>query len=713
MKKMHMMKTAQIMALIGFITYGHFGVAQSISVWRTTANGNEKLQAKPAISFGNGSAGVTVNVDEQTTYQTMDGFGAAVSGSAAYLIQTKMSAAQRNNLLSDLFGGNGIRLSMVRHTVGASDFNQQGSYTYNDINPNSSDPGLNNFSIVKDRAYLIPTLQAVLARNNNIKVLGSPWSAPAWMKQSRTLNGGKLATQWYGVYAQYLTRYIQAYQQEGINVWALTPQNEPLHNDTRYPSMTMTPQEQLNFVKNNLGPTFASSGITTKIIAYDHNWDRPDYPITMMNDPGAKQYLAGSAFHAYAGEPTAQTQVHNAHPDKGIWFTEISGGRWSTNFGNNLSWNMRNIVIGTIRNWAKGVLFWNLALDQNDGPQNGGCNNCRGVVTIDRNNGSVNKSVEYYVLGHVSKFVRPGAQRIASSHFTNSIQSVAFKNPDQSIVLVTFNASEGNAQTFTIQYNGRQAQYTLPAGAAATFTWEREGNGGGSQPVSNGRYKVVAKHNNRLLAIPQNNTSNGAKLLQQQDNGSRRQQWDIRSQGGAWYTLDNASSGRCMDVTNGSSENGTRLQQWDCFTGSPNQQFRLRAASGGYYEVVASNGKCLDVDTGGSAEGAKVQLWDCDVNQANRLFKLESVAGNRVALAQVREPIIYPNPANGLVSLDIGSKIQVKVQIVDQLGKLRLEETYESSEIKIDVSGLSQGIYRVNVFKDGEPISSQQLFILE
>lgn len=481
---------ALIMALWSFVTVpppkSAFAAGETVQVWVTTGDQSKLLQRQADVTFGpNSGSYTTINVNDNTTYQTIDGFGAAVTGSAAYLINRGMNASQRSALLNDLFAANGIHLSVVRHTIGASDFSLS-SYTYNDTPGNIDDFDLNYFSINPDKTDVIPILKAILAVNGTTKVIGSPWTAPAWMKDTETLHGSYLKwydSRYYTAYANYFRKYIQAFQAEGVPIYAITVQNEPLHTTSSYPTMSMSDTEQRDFIKNYLGPTLRGSNLSTKIIVYDHNWDQTYYPKTIFADAGASQYVDGSAWHCYAGNPSAMSDVRNAYPSKNIYFTECSGGDWSPNFADNLKWNMSNLIIGATRNWAKTVLLWNLALDPNHGPTNGGCGNCRGVVTINPANGSVTKNVEYYVLGHASKFVKPGAVRIDTNTFSGGIENVAFRNPDGSRVLIALNNSS-SSQTFKVAWASQAFVYTLPAGAVATFVWSGSG-GGGSVAIQN------------------------------------------------------------------------------------------------------------------------------------------------------------------------------------------------------------------------------------
>jgi len=236
--------------------------------------------------------------------------------------------------------------------------------------------------------------------------------------------------------------------------------------------MEMQPQEQLEFIKNHLGPAFEQAGISTKIIVYDHNWDNTDYAISILNDPMARHYIAGSAFHAYGGNVSAMTTVRNAHPDKGLYFTEISGGQWAVDFAANLMWYMSNIFIGTAQNWSKSALMWNLVLDQNHGPRNNGCQDCRGVVTLNTVTGEVTFNEEYYAIGHFSKFIRPGAERISlmQPQALPDLGAVCFENTDGSKVLVV--ANYGNdMRTFSVQQGNKQFSYSITAKSVATIQW--------------------------------------------------------------------------------------------------------------------------------------------------------------------------------------------------------------------------------------------------
>jgi len=378
-----------------------------------------------------------------------------------------MSPGNRTTLLRELFSRdeNAIGISYLRISIGASDLSPS-VYTYNDMPTGQTDVNLTNFTLNPDRTHLIPVLKEILQVNPNIKILATPWTAPVWMKDNNSSVGGNLQPQYYGVYARYFVKYIQQMQAEGIIIHAITPQNEPLHAGNN-PSMHMTAAEQKDFIKNHLGPAFQSAGITTKIIIYDHNCDRPDYPLEILNDPAAKAFVDGSAFHLYAGNISAMGQVYNAHPDKNVYFTEqytASNG----NFGGDLAWHLKNVIVGSMRNWSKIALEWNLANDPSFGPHTpGGCNTCKGAITIGGN--TVTRNVAYYIIAHVSKFVPPGSVRISSNNFSG-LSNVAFKTPAGKKVLVVLNEGS-NTASFNIRFNGKWVTTQLPGGAVGTYVF--------------------------------------------------------------------------------------------------------------------------------------------------------------------------------------------------------------------------------------------------
>lgn len=444
-----------------------------VQVWISCGDKTKLLSQQadlPILNEAN-DAFALIEIDTVQKFQKVEGYGAALTGSSAYVLNQKLSTSSRNQVLHDLFDTiSGIGISYLRLTMGASDFSLK-DFTYDDMPNGSTDYPLQHFDLGADKDDLIPVLKQIKAIQPGIRLLGTPWSAPAWMKSVYTLKGSKLRAECFGVYARYFARYIQAMQSEGIAISAITPQNEPLYYTASYPCMQMTAADQALFIKSALGPTLDSAGLKTKIICYDHNWDHPEYPNTVLADASAAQYTAGSAFHAYAGDVSAMGEVHQSHPDKELYFTEISGGGWATNFSDNLMWNMKYIFIGTAMNWSQTALLWNLALDQTNGPQNGGCADCRGVVTINTTSGTVQKNEEYYALAHFSKFVRPGSYRIlATVPTTLNINAVAFIRPDGKKVLVAQNESAAGISFMVKQHIGRFTAF-VPAKSVVTFVW--------------------------------------------------------------------------------------------------------------------------------------------------------------------------------------------------------------------------------------------------
>ena len=440
--------------------------------WVTTANQSRLLSQDPDLQIraATDAFPIVINVDEATVYQEMVGFGAAMTDASAYLIQHKLGA-QRDAILHELFGRDpGIGLSFIRVPMGASDFSTH-DYSYDDMPAGQTDSTLANFSLAEDRVDKLPALKAALAINPQLKLVGSPWSPPGWMKTTGSLIQGTLRPEFYGSFAEYFRKFIDGYAAEGVPMFAITLQNEPAYEPSDYPGMRLDPPARADVIGNHMGPLFASAGIQTLILDWDHNWDLPSSPLAVLADPTARNYVSGVAWHCYAGDVSAQDNVHSAYPSKDAYFTECSGGAWAPVWADNLKWFVGTLIIGSTRGWAKGVALWNLALDENAGPHLGGCGNCRGVITINSGNGFVTRNVEYYALAHASQFVRPGAHRIASTTNVGGLQSVAFKNADDgSKVLIVLNTSTAEV-SFAVHFGGNAILYALPAGAVVTLRW--------------------------------------------------------------------------------------------------------------------------------------------------------------------------------------------------------------------------------------------------
>jgi len=445
------------------------------NVWLTKGDKTKLLNKEADLNITDKLSGTwpIIEVDSTVRFQTMHGFGAALTGSSAFLLNKELTPAQRADILNDLFDvTEGIGISYLRLTMGASDFSLS-DFTYDDQPIGSTDFALEDFTLSRDLEDVVPVMKEIIQVSPEISIMGSPWTPPAWMKTNGHVKGGQLKPDCYSVYADYFVRYINAMKDQGIDITSVTPQNEPLFFTAGYPCMEMQADEQLDFIKNHLGPKFSAAGLDTKIIVYDHNWDVTNYAISILNDPQASQWIAGSAFHAYAGDVSAMSTVHNTHPEKELYFTEVSGGAWASNFQDNLLWNMQNIFIGTAKNWSTTSLMWNLALDQHYGPQNHGCTNCRGVISVNTNSSAITFNEEYYSIGHFSKFVRPGAVRISSItpvELTN-MGVVAFLNEDGSKAMVVANYGT-EFKTFTVKQGGAFFNYSVPPASVVTIVWK-------------------------------------------------------------------------------------------------------------------------------------------------------------------------------------------------------------------------------------------------
>jgi glucosylceramidase len=440
-----------------------------IAFWLTTGDKSSLLENRQSLSFqrSEGNQEAMIEVDTTQQFQTIDGFGFALTGGSADLIHGKLDPARRDGLLKELFlsDDNQIGVSYLRVSIGASDLDDH-VFSYDDLPRGKSDPEMIHFNLKEDQDNLIPLLKEILALNPKIKIMGSPWSPPAWMKTNNLPKGGSLKTEYYDAYAKYFVRYIKGMAGEGIAIDAVTVQNEP-ENPDNTPSLVMTAQEQANFVKNNLGPAFAKASIKTKIVIFDHNCDHPEYPITVLNDGDAKKYIDGSAFHLYTGEINALSKVHEAHPDRSIYFTE----QWTSgegDFADDLRWHTKSLIVGATRNWSRNVIEWNLASDPDFKPHtpDGGCTTCMGALTI---GDSVTRNVTYYIIAEASKFVPSGSVRIASD-IVDGLYNVAFVSPAGKKILIVVNDND-ETRNFTIQFKGKGAKASLPAGAVGTFVW--------------------------------------------------------------------------------------------------------------------------------------------------------------------------------------------------------------------------------------------------
>jgi glucosylceramidase len=443
----------------------------SVAVWLTNTDKSAlfDLQNPPLRFSKTANPGLTIDVDDKQTFQPIDGFGFALTGGSAQHM-VRMDPAKRASLIQELFGvaGKEIGISYLRVSIGSSDLNDH-VFTYDDLPPGQTDPDMAKFSLAEDRADVIPVLKEIFKVNPKIKILGSPWTAPSWMKTNNNPKGGKLKPECYPAYARYFVKYIQGMRAEGIRIDAITVQNEPL-NEKNTPSLSMSATEEADFIKNHLGPAFQAARIDTKIVLYDHNCDVPQYAISILADPQSARYVDGSGFHLYGGQIEAMSQVHNAYPRKNLYFTEqMVTGSVESRPTVNVASPVRRLIVGATRNWSRNVLLWNLAADPQNRPHtdNGGCGTCQGAITIDGSN--VTRNVAYYAVAHASKFVRPGSVRIGSNN-QDALPNVAFKTPGGKKVLIVVNGAQ-SPQTFNIRYRGSVVATTLKAGSVGTYVW--------------------------------------------------------------------------------------------------------------------------------------------------------------------------------------------------------------------------------------------------
>nr|WP_229698088.1 ricin-type beta-trefoil lectin domain protein [Wenjunlia tyrosinilytica] len=579
---------------------------EQVNIWLTTTDDSggrsvtRGLERQTPVSFssGTGGSGQTITVDENTRYQQFTGGGASFTDTAAWLMNSSgaLSGATRDAVMRKLFDpGDGIGLSFLRNPMGASDLARYG-YTYDDMPSGQTDPGLSRFSIAHDLADVVPLTKQARQLNPRLTVMASPWTAPAWMKDSGSLNGGWLQSRFYGSYAQYFVKYLQAYQAQGVPVNLVTVQNEPTCC-SGYPSMSWNGSGLNYFTKNNLLPALHSANLTAKVLALDWNWDQyGSYAAPIVDDAGIRNdsLFGGIAWHGYGGDVAQQTTVHNQYPSLDAFDTEHSGGTW---IGDQQQEDMRNIIDYT-RNWGKSVVKWSLAVDQNMGPHNGGCDTCTGLVTVhngDGRSGQVDYTVEYYTMGHLTKFVRPGAHRIASTA-NSSVPNVAWRNPDGSKALIAYNDT-ASSQTVRVNWGGQSFSYSLPTKTSATFTWNgiQDGGGGGATGPITGLAGKCAD-------VAGANSANGTAVQLYDCNGTSAQTWTLGADGTV------RALGKCLDVASGSTANGARTQLYDC-NGTGAQNWSYNASTHDLVNPQAD--KCLDVTDNNSANGTPLQIWTC------------------------------------------------------------------------------------------------------
>jgi len=459
-------------------------VKGDVEVYVTTANKSMLFTSVP-LNFNtkpNMAVETTITMKPSETFQEIDGFGAAITGSTCYNL-LKMNVENRTKLLKETFDPvSGMGYSYIRISIGCSDFSLD-EYTCCDT------PGIENFTIhALDKRDLFPILKEILAINPNVKILASPWTCPRWMKVNNLTDmqpynswtSGQLNPIYYQDYATYFVRFVQEMKKEGFNINSITIQNEPL-NRGNSASLYMSWQEQAAFVKNALGPKFAEAGLTTKIIVFDHNYnydnipDQLSYPVKMYADPEVAKYVDGAAYHAYGGDKSELLNVHIAFPSKNLYFTEMSIGSWNYSFDGDLMWSMRELGIGTLNNFSKSVIVWNFMLDEKGAPNRpGGCNTCYGAVDVNtKDYATLDRKSHFYVIGHLSKAISPGAIRIATSGFqTSGLYYTAVLNKDGTYGIVLQNDTDKSIK-ITLADESHSFVYTIPSKSIASCRWKK------------------------------------------------------------------------------------------------------------------------------------------------------------------------------------------------------------------------------------------------
>ena len=585
---------------------------ETVNIWLTSTNDSagrnvtRGLQQQAPISFaaGNASGGQNITVNENTRFQQFVGAGASMTDTAAFLLGSSgaLSATTRNATMSKIFDpNNGIGIDFLRNPMGASDL-ARFNYSYDDVPAGQTDPNLNNFSISHDLTDIVPLTKQAQQLNPSLKLMMNPWSAPAWMKADDNFGSNSfLQSQFYAAYAQYYVKTIQAYAAQGLHVDYTSAQNEPgCCPGATYPTMAWNGNGLDFFTVTNLLPALHAAGLTTKVLALDWNWSNYGSfasqelnDATVRNDP----LFGGIAWHGYdEGSAAEQTTVHNQFPNIGTFDTEHSGGTW---IANQQAEDMSNIIDYT-RNWGQSMVKWSLAVDQNMGPHNSGCGVCTGLITVhngDSRSGQVDFTIEYYDMGQLTKFVKPGAFRIDSTANT-SVSNVAWQNPDGSKALVAYNTT-GSAQTMNVNWGGEHFTYSLPAATSATFTWSgTQGSGGGGGTGGTGQITGIG---GKCVDVAGANSADGTGVQIFTCNGTSAQSWTVGTDG----TI--RALGKCMDVAAAGTANGTKVQLFTC-NGTGAQQWTHTTSN---QLVNPESGRCLDATGNSSADGTPLQIWDC------------------------------------------------------------------------------------------------------
>lgn len=453
----------------------------TVEGWLTTQDLHSKLTpistTRESISSTKDTKnGVEIRLDPTRTYQSIFGFGSSLEPTTCSNLW-RMSSKDRDTLLTAMFDPRkGIGMNLMRVCIGTPDFTGDAWYSYCDLPPGKTDPELKTFSIQKDRAYILPMIQAAHHKRKDLVFFASPWSPPGWMKNNGSMIGGSLLRRWYGAYAQYFVRFIQSYAAEGIPIYAVTVQNEPgvdraTNPDPKwhYPSCKWTAEEELYFIRDYLSPAFRKAGLKTRIWCYDHNYNlKPEeesagigYPLTILRDPQASSRVDGVAFHGYSGQASAMSLVHDAFPSKPIHFSE----------GSIFGIDGAKDLIERLQNWAVSYNGWVFMLDDQGKPNNGPFPASHAVVALNHKTLKTEYLLEYYVYGHFMKFLPKGSVRIESDEPPGAPPSVCFRTPDQEFVFIAANPS-GKTVPFQIRTLDTRVLCELPSKSVGTWRWK-------------------------------------------------------------------------------------------------------------------------------------------------------------------------------------------------------------------------------------------------
>jgi O-glycosyl hydrolase len=456
-------KSRGVCLQIAFCLMATGALGQTVQWWVSSADLNAKLTPQTDLAFTEKNTGGerAIQIDERTSYQSILGLGNSLEHSTCYNLSLLPAERREKAVESLVHPEKGIGMSLMRICIGTPDFTASPWYTYDDMPPGEKDPELKHFSIAKDREYVLPVLKLAKKVNPQLKFFASPWSPPAWMKTNDRIGGGSINPEHFGPLAEYFARFVKAYQAEGIEIHAVTIQNEPEYAPGTYPTCRWTADQQQDFIRDHLGPVFRARGLRTRIWCYDHNFNHPQFPTTILKDPVATAFVDGTAFHHYEGKPSAMTQLHEQFPVKHIYFTEGS------------TFGVRGAVeiMTLLRNWARSYNAW-VTMINDIGKPNPGPHRCSPTcVVLNHETLELDYRFDYYMYGQFTKFIQPGAVRVASSESSQLPPNIAFRNPDGSMILIAANPETGACE-LKAHWNNKAFVASLPPRAVGSFLWK-------------------------------------------------------------------------------------------------------------------------------------------------------------------------------------------------------------------------------------------------